>query len=232
VSGSGEAYSGDHRVNPRARRSATARVRRAVDRYGVLPFSAPEGALSAIRVITGVTVRGSWWGHPAGHLIYWVAEGWDRATSVIATAKLLGGKVTLVHSRLWPALVSVGKARASWQTGGLDPGARNLLRTVDRLGYVRGDLLSQELGMDYASFRHGVKRLELRLLVSASSVHTRTGAHALAAESWSRWASRRHLARWPSPGQARRRFETAGVELGIEPESAQWPWNVERGGGP
>ena len=45
-------------------------------------------------------------GHPSGHEIFAVLSRVLNSTDVIAT-RLVDGKITLIHRRLWPALVRV-----------------------------------------------------------------------------------------------------------------------------
>ncbi len=56
--------------------------------------------------IAGEPIRGSWWGHPKGQQIFAVLETVTESPEVLV-CRLVGGKVTLVHRRLWPALVRV-----------------------------------------------------------------------------------------------------------------------------
>ncbi len=56
--------------------------------------------------VAGEPIRGSWWGHKAGHEIFAVLTEVMASPDVVAT-RIVNGKVTLVHRRLWPALVRV-----------------------------------------------------------------------------------------------------------------------------
>jgi len=56
--------------------------------------------------IAGEPIRGSWWGHPAGKEIFAVLTRITSSPDVITT-RLINGKITLIHRRLWPALVRV-----------------------------------------------------------------------------------------------------------------------------
>lgn len=56
--------------------------------------------------VAGEAIRGSWWSHPASHEIYAAIQEVRASPSVVAT-RLINGKVTLIHRRLWPALVQV-----------------------------------------------------------------------------------------------------------------------------
>jgi hypothetical protein len=54
--------------------------------------------------IAGGAIRGSWWGHPKGPVIF-VCSRAIRKSKDVLVCRLVGGKVTYVHKRLWPALV-------------------------------------------------------------------------------------------------------------------------------
>ena len=54
----------------------------------------------------GERIRGSWWGHPAGHEIFNVLEAL-LASGDVVVARLINGRVTLIHRRVWPALVRI-----------------------------------------------------------------------------------------------------------------------------
>ena len=52
-------------------------------------------------------IRGSWWGHPKGKPIYEILGVIDEDPSIVAT-RLVKAKVTLLHERVWPAIIRVG----------------------------------------------------------------------------------------------------------------------------
>jgi hypothetical protein len=54
--------------------------------------------------VAGEPIRGSWWGHKSGHAIYAVLNQVRDSPDVVAL-RLFNGKITLVHRRVWPALV-------------------------------------------------------------------------------------------------------------------------------
>jgi hypothetical protein len=56
--------------------------------------------------IAGEPIRGSWWGHSSGREIFAVLTRVLESGEVVAT-RLVDGKVTLIHRRVWPALVRV-----------------------------------------------------------------------------------------------------------------------------
>jgi hypothetical protein len=75
-----------------------------VERHGVVLQAARGSAPSLAEAVAGEPIRGSWWGHPKGREIFRVAEAVSESPDVLV-CKLVDGKVTYVHRRLWPALV-------------------------------------------------------------------------------------------------------------------------------
>ena len=57
-------------------------------------------------LVAGEPIRGSWWGHPAGHAIFDAINEVADSGEVVRL-RLVNGKITLVHRRVWPALVRV-----------------------------------------------------------------------------------------------------------------------------
>jgi hypothetical protein len=74
--------------------------------HGVLLESAKGPIANVAQMIAGEPIRGSWWGHPAGHDIYDALQVLDDSPDVVRL-RLVRGKVTLVHRRVWPALVAL-----------------------------------------------------------------------------------------------------------------------------
>jgi len=77
-----------------------------VREHGVVLQSARGPVPNLAEHVAGEPIRGSWWGHKSGHEIFAVLTRLLRSPDVIAT-RLVNGNVTLVHRRLWPALVRV-----------------------------------------------------------------------------------------------------------------------------
>ena len=73
---------------------------------------------SAATLVIGEPASGSWWAHPRSHEIFRCVRAISGHPDVLVT-KLLDGKVTFVHRRLWPALLAVATAREEWQEAGL-----------------------------------------------------------------------------------------------------------------
>jgi hypothetical protein len=91
-----------------------------VKREGIVTQSARSNVPSFAEWVAGEPIRGGWWAHPAGKLIFRLSEAIAEHPDVL-TCTLVDGKVTYVHKRLWPALVKLAdrfpKARLakSWQ---------------------------------------------------------------------------------------------------------------------
>ncbi len=74
--------------------------------HGIVLESASGPVPSLVATILGEPVRGSWWGHPQSHEIFRITRA-VRASPSVLVCRLVQGKVTLVHRRLWPAVVRI-----------------------------------------------------------------------------------------------------------------------------
>lgn len=147
---------------------------------------------SVVGLVARAPQHGSWWSHPQGREIFRVLDLLADRPDVTVT-KLVAGKVTFVHRRLWPALVRVGMERAAWQLEGLSSGARELLALVGRRGELRTDRPLPLKGIAPRRVGDLVRELETRLLVASAQFHTESGAHAKRLESWPHWAKRQRV---------------------------------------
>jgi hypothetical protein len=75
-----------------------------VRREGIVLQSARGAVPSLAEFVAGERIRGSWWGHAKGHAIFAAAEH-VTASGEVLVCRLVDGKITYVHRRLWPALV-------------------------------------------------------------------------------------------------------------------------------
>lgn len=87
-----------------------------VERHGVVLQAARGPVPNLAEEIAGGPIRGSWWGHPKGHEIFRIASAVSESEDVLV-CKLIDGKVTYIHRRLWPALV---KLASRFRSGRLD----------------------------------------------------------------------------------------------------------------
>ena len=76
--------------------------------HGVVLESAAGPVPSLAVAIAGGPIHGSWWGHARGREIFTLTRV-VRDCSAVLVCRLVDGKVTYVHQRLWPALVRVSK---------------------------------------------------------------------------------------------------------------------------
>lgn len=75
-----------------------------VEAHGVVLLSGKGPVPRLVEAIAGEPIKGSWWGHPGSHEIFRVLEAVTDSPDVLL-CRIVGGKVSLVHRRLWPALV-------------------------------------------------------------------------------------------------------------------------------
>jgi hypothetical protein len=73
---------------------------------GIALESARGPAPSLAAAIAGGPIRGSWWKHRNASQIFRCSRA-IRDSKEILVCRLLGGRVTYVHRRLWPALVKL-----------------------------------------------------------------------------------------------------------------------------
>jgi hypothetical protein len=71
---------------------------------GVLLESARGPVPSVAELVAGEPIRGSWWAHPSSQAIFDALNELAGCDDVVRT-RLLGGKVTLIHRRVWAPLV-------------------------------------------------------------------------------------------------------------------------------
>jgi hypothetical protein len=180
---------------------------------------------SLTALITGESIKGSWWGHPKGTEIFNLSNDLEDHADVMVT-KLVAGKVTFVHRALWPAVVGVGLAKDSWQLDGLTPVARALFGRVEKEGEIRPDALVEGRQSRATSFGPYITELEKRLLIQSEQVHTESGAHAKVLHSWTSWAKAHALKDRPlAPAAARAALERVVDKWNRELKTkAKLPW--------
>jgi hypothetical protein len=191
-------------------------------RYGLLLESDPR-LPSVVSLVAGKPIGGSWWGHPSGAAIYRETNKLaDRSDIVVL--KLLNGKVTFVLDKLWPHVYAIGRCGEAWQTSGMKPQSQRLAELVRRHGLIRTDDPRSRL---VAGPRVPAAALDLerRLLVIGTQVHTESGRHAKALESWLHWARRIKLASRISISRAKAELAERVQRLNAEFNgAARLPW--------
>jgi len=77
-----------------------------VEQHGVVLASARGKVPTLTEAIIGAPIKGSWWGHPEGKRIFAVLSEVQEHDDILV-CRLLAGKLTLVHRRLWPAVAAL-----------------------------------------------------------------------------------------------------------------------------
>ena len=77
-----------------------------VERHGIVLQAARGSLPNLAETIAGGAIRGSWWGHPKGKEIFHAVKTIGASPNVLV-CKLVEGKITYVHRRLWPALIKL-----------------------------------------------------------------------------------------------------------------------------
>lgn len=179
---------------------------------------------SVCTLITGEPLRGSWWSHPQAQTIFQVNEQLEDHKDILIT-KLLSGKVTFVHRKLWPAILAIGIAREPWQMKSLPDGTRTLLKLIDAGGSLTTDKLSWPKS---GKMKPGdaARELEKRLLVVGSQFHTEGGLHAKLLETWDHWTKRIGFKAATVPAEkAKKNLEKRVLQLNQQfGASAKLPW--------
>lgn len=81
----------------------------ALEAHGALLQSARGPLPNVAELVAGEPISGSWWGHPKGAEIFNALGRLDDSPDV-HRMRLLKGKVTFVHRRLWPVLVRLAES--------------------------------------------------------------------------------------------------------------------------
>ena len=79
-----------------------------IRKHGVVLVSGKGPVPRLVEAIANEPIKGSWWGHPKGNQIFNALEGVTDSADILV-CRLVGNKVTLVHKRVWPALVRAAK---------------------------------------------------------------------------------------------------------------------------
>jgi len=75
-----------------------------VERHGIVLEAARGPVPSLAEAVVGAPIRGSWWAHAQGTTIHNITAA-VRDDPSILVCRIVGGRVTYVHRKLWPALV-------------------------------------------------------------------------------------------------------------------------------
>ena len=79
-----------------------------VRKHGVVLEAGRGPVVSLADAVAGRPIRGSWWVHPKSHEIFSLTRA-VRDAKEVCVCRIVNGKITYVHRRLWPALVRVAQ---------------------------------------------------------------------------------------------------------------------------
>jgi hypothetical protein len=168
-------------------------VESALERYGLL-LEHDKVLPSVTSLVAGAPIAGSWWGHALGHQIYALLGQLEHGAGALS-AKIVNGKVTYVHARLWPAFLAVAQAQPQARLTGLSRPVAELYASVQKHGLLRADSehVPRALAIAPRELSKAIRALEGRLLVHGTSLHTESGAHVKVLRSWAQWSRDRSL---------------------------------------
>jgi len=90
-----------------------------VAKHGVVLQAARGPVPNFAEYVAGGPIAGSWWAHAHGKEIFALATALSEHADVLV-CKLVDGKVTYVHRRLWPALVKLASRFEASQLAKID----------------------------------------------------------------------------------------------------------------
>lgn len=80
-----------------------------VEQHGVVLEGGRGPRPNLAEAITGEPMRGNWWRHKKGRLIF-AATRAARDCDQVLVCRLVDGKITYIHQRLWPAIVCLANS--------------------------------------------------------------------------------------------------------------------------
>ena len=86
-----------------------------IQEHGVVLASAKGPVPRLAEAIVNEPIKGSWWAHPKSQQIFAILQAVADSQDVLV-CRLVNGKVTFIHRRLWPALVRAAKRFPSART--------------------------------------------------------------------------------------------------------------------
>jgi hypothetical protein len=212
--------------------STLRRVEAELDRLGLL-MQHDRMLPSVTSLVVGAPIAGSWWSHPRAHEIYDLLIAFETGAGALSV-KLVNGKVTFVHERLWASLLARVESPLESERSALSARAAELLRFVEQQGCVRSNELGRANLGSAPELKKALGELEAKVWVHVGVEHTASGAHAKVLHSWANWGKahrtspRAHAAYDPQSStraQAHARLAAAAAALASgTPQRARLPW--------
>jgi hypothetical protein len=117
-----------------------------IQENGVVLASAKGPVPRLTEAIVNEPIKGSWWAHPRSHEIFAVLQAVADSEDVLV-CRLVNGKVTFIHRRLWPALVRAAKRFPSAQLAQVHeehtPSGRHVNRKIPFPKWVPPEVMGQ-----------------------------------------------------------------------------------------
>ena len=121
-----------------------------IKEHGIVLASAKGPVPRLIEAIVNKPIKGSWWAHPKSQQIFSVFQAVTHSEDVLV-CRLVNGKVTFIHRRLWPALVRVAKRFPSGQVSQVHEehtaSGRHVTREVPFPKWVPPEVLKRAKGL-------------------------------------------------------------------------------------
>jgi hypothetical protein len=169
-------------------------IESALFEHGLLLVQGQAEVPSIADLLAGapVTTRGYSWDYVPAKRCAWELE----ARAEVASCKLLRGRTTLVHARLWPAVHGLAVAARAGVSS-------ELLDLVERHHGISGDDCKAALALDSRAFQREKRRLERFLCVwSAERPDEHGHTHDRAWHPWATGKIARGVPHPPAPDDA------------------------------
>lgn len=125
-----------------------------IERHGAVLVAARGPLPRLTEAIVGEPIQGSWWAHPRGKHIFAVLRALEDSPDLLM-CRLADGKLTLVHRRLWPALVRcaarIGPERLAQIREQHMPGGQHATREIAFPEWVPRDTATAASKLDDAA---------------------------------------------------------------------------------
>lgn len=198
------------------------RLKKKLEEVGMLMLTDPA-LPSLTAIVAGRPVKGSWWGHPDGNLMYNLSNELLDSPEILAI-KFINKKITFLPKNQWSEIFAIGNSQANWQMDNLSIAQKNLLKLVKANGSVHAD--DSRLKKSAAEVGKIASKLEERLLIFSESVHTTSGKHVRVLKSWDYvMRSRKFKPKKISPEEAIISLEVFAEALELKYEvKVKLPW--------
>lgn len=104
-----------------------------VEAQGILLESAKGSIPNLADTVAGEPLRRSYWGHPKGNEIFLLTRA-IRSSNAVLVCRLVEGKVTYVHKRVWPAIFRLQASFDKERLGAIreihDPSGKHKVRVT------------------------------------------------------------------------------------------------------